>query len=189
MFVCPPYCTRSLCQNYTYPRTYGSFIKCLKAGRHLDNGEESQGESVYHPHLPDNHGWFRCTDPHRIAFVFVVACHRPSLACRQRCLVWGINYQHQAQVQILEVCGLLYPSTFCCSEIASASSDGVPPTAFARHRLRLRLSARASVCLCICVESPGQRGEMDRTTQAKVSKTVRTTWTEALLSNHLSKKT
>eukprot|EP00903_Cladosiphon_okamuranus_P017135 g15782.t3 len=46
-------------QMYTYPRTYGSLIKCLKAGRHLDKGEESQGESVYQPHLPENHGWFR----------------------------------------------------------------------------------------------------------------------------------
>eukprot|EP00752_Nemacystus_decipiens_P017503 g15691.t1 len=46
-------------QMYTYPRTYGCLIECLKAGRHLDNGEESQGESVYQPHLPDNHGWFR----------------------------------------------------------------------------------------------------------------------------------
>lgn len=49
----------ALCKMYTYPRTYGCLIKSLKAGLHLDNGEESQGESVYQSHLPDNHGWFR----------------------------------------------------------------------------------------------------------------------------------
>lgn len=53
-----------------------------------------------------------------------------------------------------------------------------------RHRFRL------PALVYLCMESPGQRGEMDRTTQARIKakRTKRTTWTEALRRRHLSKK-